>query len=202
MVCWSEFIHLCVHQVLKREFPNGVNIVYESVGGEMFQTCMNSLAVFGRMVLIGMISQVCIFCLHCTYPTWMAILCLYGMCLSCVESTMERSVLSALAVVQFSISSKIWVGWHAWVLCPWSCSGPWKPGSLTLTLFCDWVSLGLNWMTVAELKSQNVCLITCGLFAGLLSINGPLTLLYTHTVDIVYSTLFQIISLMTNVSSK
>ncbi|CAK9232791.1 unnamed protein product [Sphagnum troendelagicum] len=43
--------------VLKREFPNGVNIVYESVGGEMFQTCMNSLAVFGRMVLIGMISQ-------------------------------------------------------------------------------------------------------------------------------------------------
>jgi NADPH-dependent curcumin reductase CurA len=46
-----------MHQVLKREFPNGVNIVYESVGGEMFQTCMNSLAVFGRMVLIGMISQ-------------------------------------------------------------------------------------------------------------------------------------------------
>jgi len=57
-------------------------------------------------------------------------------------------------------------------------------------------------MTVAELKSQKVCSITCGLFAGLLSINGPLTLLYTHTVDIVYSTLFQIISLMNNVSSK
>jgi hypothetical protein len=57
-------------------------------------------------------------------------------------------------------------------------------------------------MTVAELKSQKVCLITCGFFAGLLSINGPLTLLYTHTVDIVYSILFQIISLMTNVTSK
>ncbi len=62
-----------------------MNIVYESVGGEMFQTCMNSLAVFGRMVLIGMISQVCVYSVYlahtplgwqyylsmaCVFPVW------------------------------------------------------------------------------------------------------------------------------------
>ncbi|PWA79250.1 Alcohol dehydrogenase, C-terminal [Artemisia annua] len=47
-----------VQQVLKKEFPKGVDIVYESVGGDMFDTCFNALAVYGRMVIIGMISQV------------------------------------------------------------------------------------------------------------------------------------------------
>ncbi|KAI3886146.1 hypothetical protein MKW92_041032 [Papaver armeniacum] len=43
--------------VLKKEFPKGVDIVYESVGGEMFDLCFNALAVYGRLVVIGMISQ-------------------------------------------------------------------------------------------------------------------------------------------------
>uniref|UniRef100_A0A0C9S9S3 TSA: Wollemia nobilis Ref_Wollemi_Transcript_6723_2396 transcribed RNA sequence n=1 Tax=Wollemia nobilis TaxID=56998 RepID=A0A0C9S9S3_9CONI len=43
--------------VLKEEFPKGVDIVYESVGGEMFNTCLNALAIHGRLVVIGMISQ-------------------------------------------------------------------------------------------------------------------------------------------------
>ncbi|KAI7978945.1 Prostaglandin reductase-3 [Camellia lanceoleosa] len=46
-----------IKTVLKEEFPKGVDIVYESVGGEMFDLCLNALAVHGRMVVIGMISQ-------------------------------------------------------------------------------------------------------------------------------------------------
>ncbi|KAI3769872.1 hypothetical protein L6452_00986 [Arctium lappa] len=46
-----------IKDVLKKEFPKGVDIVYESVGGEMFDLCFNALAVYGRMVVIGMISQ-------------------------------------------------------------------------------------------------------------------------------------------------
>ncbi|KAK1439921.1 hypothetical protein QVD17_05746 [Tagetes erecta] len=46
-----------IKNVLKKEFPKGVDIVYESVGGDMFDLCLNALAVYGRMVVIGMISQ-------------------------------------------------------------------------------------------------------------------------------------------------
>eukprot|EP00850_Spirogloea_muscicola_P016453 SM000133S26819 [mRNA] locus=s133:198414:204707:- [translate_table: standard] len=46
-----------VSEVLKKEFSQGVGVVYESVGGAMFQTCLNSLARFGRMIIIGMMSQ-------------------------------------------------------------------------------------------------------------------------------------------------
>ncbi|KAH7517970.1 hypothetical protein FEM48_Zijuj09G0120800 [Ziziphus jujuba var. spinosa] len=43
--------------VLKKEFPKGVDIIYESVGGPMFDLCLNALAVYGRLIVIGMISQ-------------------------------------------------------------------------------------------------------------------------------------------------
>lgn len=46
-----------IKDVLKKEFPNGVDIIYESVGGEMFSLCLNALAVFGRLIVIGMVSQ-------------------------------------------------------------------------------------------------------------------------------------------------
>ncbi|VVB00619.1 unnamed protein product [Arabis nemorensis] len=46
-----------IETILKKEFPNGVDIVYESVGGQMFDLCLNSLAVYGRLIVIGMISQ-------------------------------------------------------------------------------------------------------------------------------------------------
>lgn len=46
-----------IKSVLKKEFPKGVDIVYESVGGKMFDLCLNALAVYGRLVIIGMISQ-------------------------------------------------------------------------------------------------------------------------------------------------
>ncbi|TYI99791.1 hypothetical protein E1A91_A13G042100v1 [Gossypium mustelinum] len=46
-----------IKTVLKNEFPKGVNIVYESVGGDMFDMCLNALAIRGRLIVIGMISQ-------------------------------------------------------------------------------------------------------------------------------------------------
>eukprot|EP00887_Chlorella_sp_A99_P002267 scaffold10.g2267.t1 len=44
-------------EVLKREFPKGVDVVYESVGGETFDTCVNALATRGRLIVIGQMSQ-------------------------------------------------------------------------------------------------------------------------------------------------
>ncbi|XP_073246646.1 prostaglandin reductase-3-like [Porites lutea] len=43
-------------QVLKKEYPNGCDVVYESIGGEMFDTCVNRLATKGRLVTIGFIT--------------------------------------------------------------------------------------------------------------------------------------------------
>ncbi|XP_067948550.1 prostaglandin reductase-3-like [Watersipora subatra] len=42
--------------VLRKEYPRGVDVVYESVGGEMFDTCVNNLAQNGRLIVIGWIS--------------------------------------------------------------------------------------------------------------------------------------------------
>ncbi|KAI9249704.1 hypothetical protein BDA99DRAFT_575618 [Phascolomyces articulosus] len=42
--------------VLKKEYPKGVDIVFESVGGSFFTTCLNSLAIKGRLIVIGTVS--------------------------------------------------------------------------------------------------------------------------------------------------
>jgi NADPH:quinone reductase-like Zn-dependent oxidoreductase/short-subunit dehydrogenase len=46
-----------VKDVLKAEFPAGIDVVCELVGGEMFKTCLDALAIKGRLVIIGAISQ-------------------------------------------------------------------------------------------------------------------------------------------------
>jgi NADPH-dependent curcumin reductase CurA len=46
-----------VGAVLKSEYPQGINLVYESVGSTMFDTCVENLAVRGRLVIIGYISE-------------------------------------------------------------------------------------------------------------------------------------------------
>ena len=43
-------------EVLRTEYPKGVNVVYESVGGDTFNTCVKNLAVHGRLIIIGFIS--------------------------------------------------------------------------------------------------------------------------------------------------
>ncbi|XP_022083659.1 prostaglandin reductase-3-like [Acanthaster planci] len=42
--------------VLKKEYPAGVDVVYECVGGDIFHTCLRSLAPKGRLITIGFIS--------------------------------------------------------------------------------------------------------------------------------------------------
>lgn len=42
--------------VLKREYPSGVDLVYESVGGSMFDVAVDALAPRGRLLVIGFIS--------------------------------------------------------------------------------------------------------------------------------------------------
>jgi len=54
-------------QVLREEFPKGIDIIYESVGGDMLNLCLNALAVHGRLIIIGMISQVFLFSCHATF---------------------------------------------------------------------------------------------------------------------------------------
>ncbi len=44
-------------QVLSAEYPNGIHLIYESVGRQMFDTCVDHLAIRGRLVIIGYISE-------------------------------------------------------------------------------------------------------------------------------------------------
>lgn len=44
-------------QVLRREYPTGIDLIYESVGGAVFDACVKNLAVRGRLVIIGYISE-------------------------------------------------------------------------------------------------------------------------------------------------
>ena len=46
-----------VRGVLKREYPKGVDCVYESVGGALFATALASLAPRGRLIVIGAMSS-------------------------------------------------------------------------------------------------------------------------------------------------
>lgn len=43
-------------KVLKQEYPEGVDVVYESVGGTMFDLAVDALATKGRLLVIGFIS--------------------------------------------------------------------------------------------------------------------------------------------------
>lgn len=43
-------------KVLKENYPEGIDVVYESVGGPTYETCVNRLAVKGRLIVIGYIS--------------------------------------------------------------------------------------------------------------------------------------------------
>lgn len=45
-----------VGTVLKQEYPKGVDVVYESVGGAVFDAAVDALAVKGRLIVIGFIS--------------------------------------------------------------------------------------------------------------------------------------------------
>lgn len=46
-----------LRDVLKAEYPKGVDIAFEGVGGEMFDAALAHMARFGRLVTIGFISE-------------------------------------------------------------------------------------------------------------------------------------------------
>lgn len=46
-----------LNQVLKQEYPNGINLIFDCVGKAVFDTCVENLAVRGRLVVVGFISE-------------------------------------------------------------------------------------------------------------------------------------------------
>ncbi len=46
-----------LNSVLQEEYPNGVNLVFDCVGGTTFDTCLDHLAVRGRLVSVGFIAE-------------------------------------------------------------------------------------------------------------------------------------------------
>ncbi|MGA9382590.1 MAG: zinc-binding dehydrogenase, partial [Phormidium sp.] len=46
-----------LNTVLKQEYPQGINLVFECIGKETFDTCVDNLAVRGRLVIVGFISE-------------------------------------------------------------------------------------------------------------------------------------------------
>ena len=46
-----------LNQILKQEYPNGINIIFECVGKQVFDSCIDNLAIRGRLVTIGYISE-------------------------------------------------------------------------------------------------------------------------------------------------
>jgi NADPH-dependent curcumin reductase CurA len=43
--------------VLQQEYRNGINLVFDCVGGHVFDTCLEHLAIRGRLVTVGFISE-------------------------------------------------------------------------------------------------------------------------------------------------
>lgn len=46
-----------ISEVLKKEYPKGVDLVFESVGGATFKACAENLAVQGRLIIFGYVSN-------------------------------------------------------------------------------------------------------------------------------------------------
>ena len=44
-------------RVLREEYPCGVDVMYEGIGGEIFNTCVKNLATKGKLVVIGFIES-------------------------------------------------------------------------------------------------------------------------------------------------
>ncbi|KAH9514474.1 hypothetical protein Btru_025346, partial [Bulinus truncatus] len=46
-----------LQEVLSKEYPKGVDVVYETIGNEVLDAALKNLAVFGRLIVIGSISN-------------------------------------------------------------------------------------------------------------------------------------------------
>jgi len=43
--------------VLKQEYPKGIDLVFDCIGRQVFDTCVDHLAVRGRLIIVGFISE-------------------------------------------------------------------------------------------------------------------------------------------------
>jgi hypothetical protein len=43
--------------VLSQEYPNGIDLVFDCIGKQVFDTCVDHLAIRGRLVVVGFISE-------------------------------------------------------------------------------------------------------------------------------------------------
>jgi NADPH-dependent curcumin reductase CurA len=43
--------------VLQQEYPDGINLIFDCIGKQIFDTCVNHLAIRGRLVVVGFISE-------------------------------------------------------------------------------------------------------------------------------------------------
>ncbi|RLN59902.1 hypothetical protein BBJ29_001914 [Phytophthora kernoviae] len=46
-----------LNAVLKAEYPNGIDLAFEGVGGELFKSVLDNIAVFGRIIVFGNVSH-------------------------------------------------------------------------------------------------------------------------------------------------
>jgi NADPH-dependent curcumin reductase CurA len=46
-----------LHQVLQQEYPKGINLIFDCVGKAVFDTCVDNLAIRGRLIVVGFISE-------------------------------------------------------------------------------------------------------------------------------------------------
>jgi NADPH-dependent curcumin reductase CurA len=46
-----------ISQVLEKEYPKGIDIAFETIGGEMFKTVFDHMAIRGRIIVFGHISE-------------------------------------------------------------------------------------------------------------------------------------------------
>ncbi|POM70402.1 Alcohol dehydrogenase [Phytophthora palmivora] len=46
-----------LNAVLKKEYPDGINLAFESVGGELFKSVLDNIAIFGRIIVFGNVSH-------------------------------------------------------------------------------------------------------------------------------------------------
>jgi len=44
-------------RVIKSEYPDGINLIFDCVGKQVFDTCVENLAIRGRLIVVGFISE-------------------------------------------------------------------------------------------------------------------------------------------------
>jgi NADPH-dependent curcumin reductase CurA len=52
-----NYRHETLDTVLQHEYPNGIHLVFDCIGRKVFDTCVDHLAIRGRLVVIGFISE-------------------------------------------------------------------------------------------------------------------------------------------------